>query len=67
MKTREHFVNKTDCIEEYYGNTPWPIQGQNYYIPGERTLNENIADLGGVLQSYEAYGKNTFSCQVKEN
>ena len=65
MKTRDNFLNRTDYIKDYYTTTPWPIQGQNYSINGTMTLNENIADLGGVIQSYEAYGKNTFGCQFK--
>ena len=30
--------------------------GTNYYVNGSQTLNENVADQGGLLSSYNTYG-----------
>ena len=59
-KSKTVFHEKTDCVEHYYGNTTWEIQGVNITVNGKWSLNENIADLGGGSQTYEAYGKNNF-------
>jgi len=56
VETKKNFHKRTDCIAAYWGNKPWEIQGVNIPINGNLTLDENIADLGGVLLSYEAYG-----------
>ena len=53
--TRE-FWKKATCVIDFYSKD-WEIQGKNYSIDGERTKGENIADLGGVMQSYSAFGK----------
>ena len=62
LKTKQNFHERTDCIADYWGNKPWDIQGVNITINGNLTLDENIADLGAIVQSYEAYGVNNFEC-----
>ena len=51
------FEEKAQCVIDFYGNMTIEIEGKNYPIDGERTQGENIADLGGVMQSYNAFGK----------
>eukprot|EP00163_Fabomonas_tropica_P016523 TRINITY_DN295_c0_g1_i3.p1 TRINITY_DN295_c0_g1~~TRINITY_DN295_c0_g1_i3.p1 ORF type:complete len:685 (-),score=200.13 TRINITY_DN295_c0_g1_i3:84-2138(-) len=58
------FENKTSCVVQQY-NKYEPIPG--FFINGEQTLGENIADLGAVKNAYGAHrqwikdGKNKFS------
>ena len=51
------FLEKAECVIDFYSNMSVEIEGKNYPIDGERTQGENIADLGGVMQSYSAFGK----------
>ncbi|CAF1138593.1 unnamed protein product [Rotaria sordida] len=48
-----NFQEKTNCFIKQYSN--FSIDGQ--YANGQRTLDENIADNGGVKISYFAYQK----------
>lgn len=45
------FTEKTNALKAYY-NTKYFIPGQK--TDGEKTLSENIADLGGVAIAYDA-------------
>ncbi|XP_023677515.2 neprilysin isoform X3 [Paramormyrops kingsleyae] len=50
----ERFQDLSKCIVHQYGNFSWHMaSGQN--INGNNTLGENIADNGGIRQSYQAY------------
>ena len=37
------------------------VNGQEYYIDGKKTLNENVADHGGLLAASKLYGKPQFT------
>nr|XP_046149650.1 neprilysin-like isoform X2 [Oncorhynchus gorbuscha] len=50
----QNFVNLSKCIVDQYGSFSWDLaNGQN--LNGNNTLGENIADNGGIRQSYQAY------------
>jgi len=51
---REKFENKTKVLVKQF-NAMSPLNGYN--VNGELTLGENIADLGGLVMSYNAYLK----------
>ncbi|BFZ10851.1 hypothetical protein BsWGS_13890 [Bradybaena similaris] len=50
-KDRENFISRTECFVNQYGCYKW--DGHN--LDGQRTLGENIADNGGIKQSFRAY------------
>jgi putative endopeptidase len=50
----EKFKERTKRLVEQYNNYS-PFEG--FHVNGEMTLGENIADLGGVLVSYQAFSK----------
>ncbi|XEV03444.1 hypothetical protein FSHL1_008731 [Fusarium sambucinum] len=57
-KSIEAFEEKTKCFIEQYSNfTILAPNGTEVYINGTLTLDENIADAGGVSSSYEAWKK----------
>uniref|UniRef100_A0A8C1VE93 Neprilysin n=1 Tax=Cyprinus carpio TaxID=7962 RepID=A0A8C1VE93_CYPCA len=48
------FHELSKCIVDQYGSYSWDLaNGQN--LNGNNTLGENIADNGGIRQSYQAY------------
>ena len=51
------YQNISVCIENQY----WQFQAHQLpekpYINGRRTLNENLADIGGVRMAYSGYCK----------
>ncbi|XP_055882072.1 neprilysin-like isoform X1 [Biomphalaria glabrata] len=49
---KERFNNKAACFVQQYGCFKWDRLRS---LDGEKTLNENIADNGGLKQSYKAY------------
>ncbi|XP_064816634.1 neprilysin-like [Oncorhynchus masou masou] len=50
----QNFVNLSKCIVDQYGSFSWDLaNGLN--LNGKNTLGENIADNGGIRQSYQAY------------
>jgi membrane metallo-endopeptidase-like protein 1 len=51
--TRERFQAKAQCMEEQYSNYCFPTIG--ICINGKLTIGENIADNGGLRESYRAY------------
>ena len=53
-KDEEEFKERAGQLVKQF-NEYQPIKG--YYINGQATLDENIADLGGVLLSLDAYKK----------
>jgi len=50
--TQVKFNASAQCIAEYYSTF---IQFNTTHVNGEQTLPENIADIGGVKNSYRAY------------
>jgi len=53
--TRERFEDKAKCMEDQYGNYCFP--SINMCINGKITVGENIADNGGLRESFRAYRK----------
>ncbi|XP_031633689.1 neprilysin-2-like [Contarinia nasturtii] len=52
-ETKSHFSEKVKCIIEQYGNFTEPLTGLQ--LNGTKTQGEDIADNGGVKESYLAY------------
>ncbi|KAF7550319.1 hypothetical protein G7Z17_g5809 [Cylindrodendrum hubeiense] len=56
--TAERFTNKSQCfIEQYDKFTVTAPNGTQVHVNGEQTINENIADAGGLVSSYAAWKK----------
>ncbi|KAF9186120.1 hypothetical protein BGZ51_002245 [Haplosporangium sp. Z 767] len=54
--TEKAFADKAKCFIEQYGNfTVKGPDGKDYNVNGELTLGENIADNGGLKQSFKAW------------
>uniref|UniRef100_A0A9J8AQL5 Phosphate regulating endopeptidase homolog, X-linked n=1 Tax=Cyprinus carpio carpio TaxID=630221 RepID=A0A9J8AQL5_CYPCA len=47
------FTEKTQCMIDQYNRYHWKEAGLN--VKGKRTLAENIADNGGIRESFRAY------------
>ncbi|ORX65591.1 zincin [Anaeromyces robustus] len=45
----------SQCFINQYGNYSSEINGKKYYVDGKNTINENIADNGGLSRTYEAW------------
>lgn len=50
-----NFKSKAECIENQYGN--YTVKAANMNLNGKLTLGENIADNGGIRESFQAYRK----------
>ncbi|XP_033885136.1 neprilysin-like isoform X1 [Acipenser ruthenus] len=48
------FKELSQCMVHQYGNFSWDLAG-GQHLSGINTLGENIADNGGIRQSYQAY------------
>ncbi|XP_027017774.1 neprilysin isoform X2 [Tachysurus fulvidraco] len=54
MSSTQKFQELSKCIVDQYSTFSWDLaSGQN--LNGNNTLGENIADNGGIRQSYQAY------------
>ncbi|KAF8931072.1 hypothetical protein BGZ47_000253 [Haplosporangium gracile] len=54
--TLEEFKTRSQCFIDQYGNfTVKDPQGRENHVNGKLTLGENLADNGGLKQSYEAW------------
>ncbi|KAG2462924.1 neprilysin-like [Polypterus senegalus] len=56
QKSAENFKDLSQCMVNQYGNFTWDLAG-GQHLNGINTLGENIADNGGIRQSYQAYQK----------
>ncbi|KAI8142102.1 hypothetical protein BJV82DRAFT_517533 [Fennellomyces sp. T-0311] len=57
-ETLEAFEEKTKCFVNQYGNfTMEDPDGNKIHVNGQLTLGENVADNGGIRQSYIAWKK----------
>jgi len=60
-ETLEGFVDRARCFIEQYGNYTIPeieeILGEDAHLNGKMTQGENIADNGGIHESFRAYLK----------
>ncbi|OUM65176.1 hypothetical protein PIROE2DRAFT_23940, partial [Piromyces sp. E2] len=52
---REEYENLSQCFVNQYNKFFIPIEPRNYYVNGEKTLNENLADNGGLARAYESW------------
>uniref|UniRef100_A0A1A9X1W6 Peptidase M13 C-terminal domain-containing protein n=1 Tax=Glossina brevipalpis TaxID=37001 RepID=A0A1A9X1W6_9MUSC len=52
-ESNQDFVRMTQCLIRQYGN--FQDETTLLHLDGERTLTENIADNGGLRQTYNAY------------
>lgn len=50
-----NFKAKAECIQNQYGN--YTVTAANMNLNGKLTLGENIADNGGIRESFKAYRK----------
>ena len=55
-QTAARYVSKAQCMVEQYSQYSYPHLG-NISVNGLNTLGENIADNGGIMTSYRAYGE----------
>ena len=66
--TLNKFVKKSKCVGNYYGKfvaiNSSGAGEEDVMVDGENTLAENIADIGGWLQSYYAYSKHGFKNSI---
>uniref|UniRef100_A0A674C042 Neprilysin n=1 Tax=Salmo trutta TaxID=8032 RepID=A0A674C042_SALTR len=51
----QNFVNLSKCMVDQYGSFSWDLANRLNQLNGNNTLGENIADNGGIRQSYQAY------------
>ncbi|XP_059154135.1 neprilysin-4-like [Physella acuta] len=49
------FNSRKLCMTYQYGNYTIKASNKTYNVSGTRSLNENIADNGGIKQSFKAY------------
>uniref|UniRef100_H2ZN76 Peptidase M13 C-terminal domain-containing protein n=1 Tax=Ciona savignyi TaxID=51511 RepID=H2ZN76_CIOSA len=52
-KSLNEFNKRTQCMANQYDKYFWRIAGS--YLDGHKTLGENIADNGGIRESYAGY------------
>ncbi|KAM6961466.1 neprilysin-like [Aplochiton taeniatus] len=50
----QNFLELSKCMVDQYGNFSWEL-ANGLHLNGNNTLGENIADNGGIRQSYQAY------------
>ena len=55
-ETSAKFEERQRCLEEQYGNYTWPDgDGGVVYVQSKMTIGEDVADAGGLAQSYGAW------------
>ncbi|XP_054155283.1 neprilysin-4-like [Oppia nitens] len=55
--TIDRFVSKSQCMVNQYNNYTIRVLNEDHKINGMLTLSENIADNGGIKQSFRAFKK----------
>jgi len=55
--SKEEFLTRTECLVQQYDNFTFNVDNKNYMVNGSTTLDENIADNGGVYIAYRAFEK----------
>jgi len=55
--TREAFERKATCFVNQYSNYTIPKSHEKYRVNGSLTLDENVADAGGVHAAFSAWRK----------
>lgn len=54
--TSKQFDARQQCLESQYGNYTWPDgRGGVAHVQSAMTIGEDVADSGGLAQSYEAW------------
>jgi len=51
----KEFDEFSQCFIDQYNGFYEEFEGKKYYINGKQTLNENLADNGGINRAYEAW------------
>ena len=52
LKSKEEFTKRVECMEQQYSNFTFSVGYKTYKVNGSNTINENIADNGGVRIGY---------------
>ena len=52
-QSRQEFDDKTSCMVDQYNKFVFGINGTNHTVNGRNTINENIADNGGIKIAYK--------------
>ncbi|KAJ8667499.1 hypothetical protein QAD02_009162 [Eretmocerus hayati] len=55
LQTRDKFLNKTKCVIDQFSNYSFKVDGESLHQNPQQAIGENIADLGGLKISYDAY------------
>ncbi|KAI6226164.1 Neprilysin-1 [Aphelenchoides fujianensis] len=64
-KTRQQFVERSKCMVDQYARYTVPEANQ-LRVDGVGTLQENMADNGGIKQSYRAFQRYRYSNEGEE-
>jgi predicted metalloendopeptidase len=51
-QSRQAFEEKTMCMVDQYNKFVFSINGTNHTVNGRTTINDNIADNGGIKIAY---------------
>jgi len=54
-ETKQKYLEKAQCIIEQYGNYTVQVEGEELNLNGITTQGENIADNGGIKETFRAY------------
>merc|ERR1711971_92082 len=54
-ETKKRYLEKAQCIIEQYGNYTVEVEGEVLNVNGITTQGENIADNGGIKETFRAY------------
>ena len=56
-ETKEHYLEKTQCVIDQFSNYTVEVQGETLHLNGINTQAENVADLGGSKEAISAYNR----------